>query len=163
MTPWIYKNEFDFEIPNGAFGFVYKIEYIGPVELLQKFGICKTKYIGRKYLTASKTVSKRVLKKDGTKTLKKKKSRVESQWRGYMGSCKPLLADIEKLGMENYRFEILAFAQTKGQVNMMEEFCQMRSGVLIDDSFYNDSIGARGFIGVKITNEFKETLRGIGL
>lgn len=159
MTPWIYKNELDFEVPTGAFGFVYKIEYIGP----KSSSITKTKYIGRKYLTASKTVSKRVSKKDGTKTLKKKKSRVESQWRDYRGSCKPLLQDIEKFGMENYRFEILAFAQTKGQVNMMEEFCQMRAGVLIDDAFYNDSIGARGFIGVKITEEFKTTLRGIGL
>jgi hypothetical protein len=39
----------------------------------------------------------------------------------------------------------------------------MRAGVLIDDAFYNDSIGARGFIGVKITEEFKTTLKGISI
>lgn len=160
---WTYKNQVDFEIPTNAFGFVYKIEFVGEPLLLEQFGISKTKYIGRKYLTASKTVSKRVLKKDGTKTTKKKKSRVESNWRDYMGSCKPLLEDIKRLGSQHYKFEIIAFGETKGQVNFLEEYVQMCERVMIDDSYYNDSIGARGFIGVKFTESFKDILRGIEL
>lgn len=160
---WTYKNQVDFEIPTNAFGFVYKIEFVGKPLLLEQFGINKTKYIGRKYLTASKTVSKRVLKKDGTKTTKKKKSRVESNWRDYMGSCKPLLEDIKRLGSHHYKFEIIAFGETKGQVNFLEEYVQMCERVMIDDSYYNDSVGARGFIGVKFTESFKDILRGIEL
>lgn len=154
---WQYKGSFDFEVPVGAFGFVYRIEQINP-EPDQPFI-----YIGRKYLSRSKTSSKRVSLKNGSKVTKKKKSRVESDWRSYTGSCGPLNESIKRLGKENFKFEILCFANTKGQVNFAEEFVQMRAGVIFDDSFFNDSIGARGFIGVKFTTEFKEILRGINL
>ena len=153
MNHWTYKNQENFEIPEGAFGFVYLIEDLETGR----------KYIGRKYLTQSKISSKRVTKKDGTKTTKKKKSRVESNWQSYMGSCKPLLEEIEKKGKDKFKFEILAFGFTKGQVNFLEEFCQMRAGVIFNDSYYNDSIGARGFIGVKFTDEFKFVLREINI
>lgn len=152
MNHWTYKGSSEFEVPIGAFGFVYLIT--GPDGM---------KYIGRKYLSRSKTSSKRVTLKSGTKVTKKKKSRVESDWVSYTGSCKPLNESIAKLGKENFKFEILCFCETKGQTNLAEEFCQMRAGVLIDDTYYNDSVGARGFIGVKITDSFKETLREINL
>lgn len=157
---WTYKNkpvESISDLPEGAFGFVYLIEKINPSSGE------KSKYIGRKYLTRSKTTSKRVSLKNGTKTTKKKKSRVESDWAAYMGSCKPLLEEIQRLGAEKFKFTILAVGYTKGQVNFLEEYCQMRSGVMVDDSFYNDSIGARGFIGVKFTDEFKSILREISI
>ena len=151
---WTYKDSHQFDIPENAFGFVYLIECLLP-------GQPKSKYLGKKQLTASKIVSKRVLNKVGVKVTKKKKSRVESNWRDYMGSCKPLLEDIKRFGRENYKFTILAFAETKGQLSFLEEYCQMREKVMIDDSYYNDSVGARGFIGVKFTETFKETIRGI--
>lgn len=152
MNHWTYKGSSEFEVPIGAFGFVYLIS--GPDGM---------KYIGRKYLSRAKTSSKRVLLKSGKKVTKKKKSRVESDWMTYTGSCKPLNDKIRELGKENFKFEILCFCETKGQTNLAEEFCQMRAGVLIDDTYYNDSVGARGFIGVKITDSFKETLREINL
>ena len=151
ISHWTYKEQSEFEIPEGAFGFVYQITNL-------QNGM---KYIGRKYLTASKITSKRVSLKSGVKVTKKKKSRVESDWRGYTGACKPLNESISKLGKEKFQFSILAFGFTKGQVNFLEEFCQMRAGVMFDDSYYNDSIGSRGFIGVKFTNEFKEVLKEI--
>lgn len=154
---WQYKGSFDFEVPVGAFGFVYRIEQINP-EPNQPFI-----YIGRKYLSRSKTSSKRVSLKNGSKVTKKKKSRVESDWRSYTGSCGPLNESIKRLGKENFKFEILAFCPTKGSTNFCEEFCQMRAGVMFDERYFNDSVGARGFIGVKFTTEFKEILRGINL
>lgn len=163
MNHWTYKGSSEFEVPIGAFGFVYKIECILSQYELDKLNITKTKYIGRKYLTKSKVSSKRVTLKSGAKVTKKKKSRVESDWMTYTGSCKPLNESISKLGKENFKFEILCFCETKGQTNLAEEFCQMRAGVLIDDSYYNDSVGARGFIGVKLTESFKTTLREINL
>lgn len=150
MNHWTYKNQTEFEIPEGAFGFVYQVTDPNGM-----------KYIGRKYLTQSKTTSKRVLLKNGTKVTKKKKSRVESNWYSYMGSCKPLLERIEQVGKEKFKFEILAFGFTKGQVNFLEEYCQMNAGVMFKDEYYNDSVGARGFIGVKFTDEFKKVLREI--
>jgi hypothetical protein len=149
MNKWIYKGMEDFEIPSGAFGFVYKITS----------RLDGRKYIGRKYLTASKTTSKRVTLKSGIKKTQKKKSRVESNWRDYMGSCKPLLEDINRFGRENYQFEILAFAGTKGQVNFLECFFQMRENVLADDSYYNDAIGSGQFRGVKFDDGFKALLK----
>ncbi|NBU82738.1 MAG: hypothetical protein EBS55_13930, partial [Flavobacteriaceae bacterium] len=71
--------------------------------------------------------------------------------------------DINRLGSQHYKFEIIAFGETKGQVNFLEEYVQMCERVMIDDSYYNDSIGARGFIGVKFTESFKDILRGIEL
>lgn len=148
-THWNYRGESDFEIPEGSFGFVYKITST----------LDGRKYIGRKYLSAAKTTSKRVLLKSGLKVTKKKKSRVESQWHNYMGSCKPLLEEIAKLGKENFKFEILAFATTKGQVNFLECFFQMRANVLGDDSYFNDAIGSGQFRGVKFDEDFKNMLR----
>lgn len=145
---WKYKGSEDFELPDGSFGFIYKIT-----------GPDGRKYIGRKYLTASKTTSKRVTLKTGVKVTKKKKSRVESNWKDYMGSCKPLLEDIKRLGSENFEFEILAFAQTKGQVNFLECYFQMRANVLGDDSYYNDAIGSGQFRGVKFDQAFKDMLK----
>jgi len=147
---WKYKGSEDFELPDGSFGFIYKIT-----------GPDGRKYIGRKYLTAAKTTSKRVTLKTGVKVTKKKKSRVESNWKDYMGSCKPLLEDIKRLGSENFEFEILAFAQTKGQVNFLECYFQMRANVLGDDSYYNDAIGSGQFRGVKFDQAFKDFLRSV--
>lgn len=147
---WKYKGSEDFELPDGSFGFIYKIT-----------GPDGRKYIGRKYLTAAKTTSKRVTLKTGVKVTKKKKSRIESNWKDYMGSCKPLLEDIKRLGSENFEFEILAFAQTKGQVNFLECYFQMRANVLGDDSYYNDAIGSGQFRGVKFDQAFKDFLRSV--
>jgi len=151
QTHWTYKGSSEFDIPDGAFGFIYQIRSL----------IDGKKYIGKKFLTAAKTTRKQVLKKDGTKTLKKKKSRVESNWCVYMGSCKPLIADIEKFGKENYQFEIICFGFTKGQVNFAEEFIQMKAGVIFDDDYFNESVGPGRYRGIRFTDEFKKLLKNI--
>lgn len=163
MSHWTYNNSAEFEVPLGSFGFVYRIECILPLEEQRNLGITKNKYIGRKYLTAAKTTSKRVTLKTGEKVTKKKKTRVESDWTQYMGSCKPLLEDIAKYGKSAFTFEICSFAKTKGQVNFLECFFQMRANVLGDDSYYNDAIGSGQFRGVKFDGEFKDLLRGINI
>lgn len=150
---WTYKNQEEFEIPEGSFGFIYRITDLET----------DRKYIGRKYLSRSKTVSKRVLKKDGTKVTKKKKSRVESEWQSYMGSCKPLLEEISKKGKDKFKFEILSFAKTKGQVNFLECLIQMKCDVLTNDAYYNDAIGSGQFRGVRIDQEFKNILKDLML
>lgn len=69
VSHWQYRGSFDFEVPIGAFGFIYLIE--------QKFpgaDTTKYRYIGRKYLTAAKTTTKKVLLKSGLKKTQKKKA-----------------------------------------------------------------------------------------
>lgn len=148
---WTYKEKEEFEIPSGSFGFVYKITS----------KIDGRKYIGRKYLTASKTTSKRVTLKTGIKKTKKVKSRVESNWKDYMGSCKPLLEDIKKSGKENFTFEIICFCPTKGQTNMCEIIYQIKCDVLIDDTYYNNSIGSGQFRNLKITSDFIDLIKSM--
>ena len=155
VSHWQYRGTHDFEVPIGAFGFIYSIEQIDPTPGT------KYKYIGRKYLTASKTTTKKVLLKSGVKKTQKKKSRVESGWRDYTGSCIPLNAQIEKLGKEAFKFEILEFSKTKGQCNFLEVFFQMRANVLGDDSYFNDAVGSGMFRGVKFDNDFKKLLSEI--
>jgi hypothetical protein len=146
MNNWLYRGMSIEEPPEGAAGFVYRITNLDDGR----------KYVGRKYLETVKRT-----KVEG-KT-RRKVVRKESNWRSYCGSCKPLLEQIKKLGRDFFRFEILAFGYTRGQVNFLEENIQHRLNVLTDDTYYNDSIGARGFIGVKIDAQFKEIISGIAL
>jgi hypothetical protein len=62
MSNWTYKGTENFEIPSDAFGFVYRITS----------KLDGRKYIGRKYLKASKITSNRVKLKNGSKVIKKK-------------------------------------------------------------------------------------------
>lgn len=152
MNHWKYKGNSEFEVPEGAFGFVYLIS-----------GPDGRKYIGRKYLSRAKTSTKRVLLKSGIKVTKKKKSRVESDWMTYAGSCKPLLESISQLGKENFQFVILGFGFTRGQVNFMEIVCQIKVDVMIDPNYYNDAVGSGQFRAIKFSDQFKEVLKEIEL
>ena len=72
---WIYNNAELTEIPEKAIGFVYEITNITNGK----------KYIGKKLFHFSKLIQK---------NLKKKKVKVESNWRAYTGSNDQLNADI---------------------------------------------------------------------
>jgi hypothetical protein len=146
---WVYKEEVDFEVPDGAFGFVYRIVNTQTGK----------KYIGKKKL--SKTVSKTAKKKDGTKSLRKKKVVSESNWRAYMGSCQDLLNDISVLGKSYFTFEVLGWAFSQGQLSYLEEYVQFRTNAILDESYYNDSIGARGYIGLKKEDRFLQQVLSI--
>lgn len=138
---WIYKNEKLVTPPENAFGFVY--------EITNK--ITNRVYIGRKYLGTTRKV-----KVKGS--TRRKIIRGESNWAVYTGSCIPLNEDIKKYGKDKFKFEILIFGETKGQTNMAEETIQHCRKVLFNDSYYNDSIGSRKFMSVKLTEEFKKRL-----
>jgi hypothetical protein len=123
---WLYEEKL-FDDPTGYYGFVYEIT-------CHENG---KKYIGRKYFTMSKT---RQVK------LKKKRSRVESDWREYWGSSKYLLADIEKYGQEKFTRRIIRLCKTRGECNYWEAKLQFENNVLqatFDNSepaYYNENI-----------------------
>lgn len=147
MSHWLYENKIVTEAPDNFFGFVYLITNLTNGK----------KYIGRKYFGTSRRV--KVAGKKRRKVVRK-----DSNWREYTGSSKTLLADIDKLGKKSFRFSILAYGKTKGEVNYIEENIHHRLHVSCDDSYYNDCIGPRRFANVKLqdsTRNFLDNLVGV--
>lgn len=117
---WYHNNE-EFVDAGAWYGFIYEITN----KLTGK------KYIGRKYFTEAKT---RQVK------LKKKRTRVESNWREYWGSSKSLTEDIAKYGVENFSRKILMLCTTRGNTNYWEAKFLFDNNVLLSDNYYNDWI-----------------------
>lgn len=119
-TPWIYNNLPFTEVPDDAFGFIYCITHLPTGK----------KYIGRKYFTKAKIQQK-------TKTKKKKKLRVVSDWETYYGSSAELLEDIQKFGKDQFKREILRLCKKRGETNYYETHFIITMGALLSDQFYN--------------------------
>lgn len=120
--PWLYDGtEFTSEMIGDSYGFVYLITN----EIDQK------KYVGKKLFWSSKT-----------KTVKKKKKRfkVESDWADYYGSNKELQEDVERLGADNFKREILRLCRSKGECSYYEAKLQFEKDVLTSDEYYNSWI-----------------------
>jgi hypothetical protein len=121
---WIYNNKPLEEIPENAYGYVYLITNT----------ITGRKYIGKKLFWFRKT---KILKG------KKKRLKVESDWKDYWSSSDELKADIEKLGINNFSREILHICPNKGLCNYLEAKEQMVRCVLETDQYYNSQVQCR--------------------
>jgi len=117
---WHHNNN-EFVDAGDWYGFIYEITN----------NLTGKKYIGRKYFTEAKT---RQVKG------KKKRTRVESNWRDYWGSSKSLLEDINKYGVENFSRKILMLCPTRGNTNYWEAKLQFDNNVLLEDNYYNEWI-----------------------
>ena len=67
----------------------------------------------------------------------------DDKWKTYRSSCKSLIADIDKLGINNFKFEIIAAATSKNELNYLELERQIIEGAIIKDSY-------NGWVSVKI-------------
>lgn len=141
---WVYKGTILETPPETSYGFVYRVIN----------NITGQMYIGRKYFGKTRRI-----KRKGK--VNRKVVRSESDWRTYTGSNEQLNKDIESLGKENFTFEILIMGETKGTVNFFEETLQHKFMVLIDNNYYNNSIGSRKFMSVKLSEESKKNLMEI--
>lgn len=146
MSHWIYGNKKLTEIPDGAFGFVYRITNLKTDE----------RYIGKKFFHTKRRI-KRKNKKNRKVVIK------ESNWKSYTGSNDQLNGDIERHGKENFKFEILAIGYTKGQVNYCEELVQYKTNALIDPKYLNNSIGSRRYLNMQITERFRDSIDNMEL
>lgn len=117
---WYFKGDPLIEIPEGALGFVYLITCLQT----------DRKYVGRKLLKFQRRK-------------KKKRTLVESDWRTYWGSCEELKKDIELLGPDQFRRDILLFCYSKNQLNYFEAAYQFAYGVLLSNEWYNKLIAVR--------------------
>jgi ribosome maturation factor RimP len=130
-NPWTYKGEiFNSLDIEDYFGFVYLITN----------KLNNRKYIGRKYFFSFRTPKG-----------KKRKVKLESDWKKYYGSCPELKEDIKKFNKENFKREILSLHKTKGKTNFEETKQLFLNNVLIeslDDGtplYYNSNILSRYF------------------
>jgi hypothetical protein len=121
------------ELPEECVGFVYLITNLTN----------DRKYIGKKLAKFSKTTYKTVQLKNGTKKKKKIRSKIDSDWQEYFGSSKELLADVEKLGKENFKREILYYCCSKAECSYIEAREQFDRKVLESTDYYNGQISVR--------------------
>ena len=124
---WTYKNKEVIEIPEEFIGFVYLITNTTN----------DRKYIGKK-LTQFKR-SKKPLKGK----VNKRRYTVESDWQDYYGSSDNLSADVELLGKEKFKREILFWCSSKSELSYIEAREQFTHKVLESKQWYNGHIRVR--------------------
>ncbi len=130
---WFHNNIEVTELPEDCVGFVYLITNL----------TSNRKYIGKKLAKFSKTSYKTVTLKNGTKKKKKIKSKVDSDWLDYYGSSIELNKDVELLGEDNFRREILFFCKSKAECSYIEAREQFTRRVLETTDYYNGQISVR--------------------
>jgi hypothetical protein len=123
---WLYKGKEieDSDIPAKAQGFIYLITYLPTNQ----------KYIGRKLLTKAhrRQKNKKIIR-----------TRVESDWREYWSSSPDVKQLVEEKGADNFVREILVFADTKGQLNYLEEKFLYCVGALESEVWLNSNIRSK--------------------
>jgi hypothetical protein len=130
---WYYENQLVNELPEDCIGFVYIITNL----------TSQRKYIGKKLAKFSKTTYKTVKLKNGNKKKKKIRQKVDSDWREYYGSSPELTKDVEQLGAENFKREILFYCNSKAECSYIEAREQFSRRVLESDDYYNGHIQVR--------------------
>ena len=130
---WIYKNEIVETLPDDCIGFVYLIVNKANSRM----------YIGKKLAKFSRTTTKTVTLKNGTKKKKKVRSKIDSDWKEYYGSSNELTKDIETFGKENFTREILFYCKSKAECSYIEAREQFSRKVLESDDYYNNNIMCR--------------------
>lgn len=130
---WLYNKKEVKELPEDCVGYVYIITNTTN----------NRKYIGKKLAKFSKTRTKTVTLKNGKKKKKKIRSKVDSDWRDYYGSSKELNNDVETLGTENFKREILFYCKSKAECSYIEAREQFTRKVLESTDYYNNNIMVR--------------------
>lgn len=130
---WLFENAQIEALPEDCVGFVYLITNL----------VSGRKYIGKKLAKFSKTTYKVVKLKNGNKKRKKIRSKIDSDWLTYYGSNDELNKDIQTLGQENFKREILYYCNSKAQCSYIEAREQFRHQVLESDAYYNGQISVR--------------------
>jgi hypothetical protein len=130
---WLFESTLVETLPEDCVGFVYLITNT----------VSGRKYIGKKLAKFSKTTYKVVKLKNGTKKKKKIRSKIDSDWLTYYGSNDELNKDVQTLGIENFKREILYYCTSKAQCSYIEAREQFRHQVLESDAYYNGQISVR--------------------
>jgi len=121
---WLYDNSPLEIVPENAYGYVYLITNT----------VTGRKYIGKKLFWFRRTKQVKG---------KKKRIKVESDWRDYWSSSDEVKKDVETFGPDKFIREILHICPNKGSCNYLEAREQMDRRVLETDGYYNGQIQCR--------------------
>lgn len=124
---WYYNNEPFDETPEEFQGFVYLITEIDT----------NKKYIGKKNFWKPKTLPITKKRKRRVRT------RVESDWKAYVGSSDKVIHLVESRGIDQFKREILHLCKTKGEMSYYEAKLQFQYDVLLSDEYFNEFIGCK--------------------
>jgi len=130
---WFYKEEIVKELPEECVGFVYIITNT----------VSGRMYVGKKLARLKTTRYKMHTQKNGKKVRKKIRGAVASDWQEYYGSSDQLNRDVELLGRDQFRREILYYCRSKAECNYIEAREQFTRKVLESDQYYNGHIRVR--------------------
>lgn len=121
---WLTENVDDLD--SKSFGFVYQITNLESGR----------KYLGKKRLKFTRR--KKVTGRKNRKTVIK-----DSDWKDYTGSCDALNEDIDRLGKEKFKFEILKWCRSSGECNYWETKLIFENDALLDDTYYNTWVSCK--------------------
>ena len=124
---WYYNGKEFSETPNDYTGFVYLITEVDTGK----------KYIGKKNFYRPKILPK------NSKRTRRKRVKIESDWRSYFGSSEQVQRLIEEKGESNYKREILRLCKSKGEMSYYEAKLQFENDVLLSEEYYNEFIGCK--------------------
>jgi hypothetical protein len=130
---WLYENQTVETLTEDCVGFVYLITNISTGRM----------YIGKKLAKFSKTTQRTVKLKNGNKRKKKIRTKVDSDWRDYYGSSPELTRDVEQLGKQHFKREILYYCKSKAECSYIEAREQFSRRVLESADYYNGHIQVR--------------------
>lgn len=95
------------------------------------------KYIGKKQMKSVKKMAPLKGKKN------KRHKEVETDWKEYTSSSNDVNIDIQQLGKDNFKFEIIRLCDSKFELAYYEAKLQFDNDVLLKDGFYNGIINCR--------------------
>jgi hypothetical protein len=121
---WIYNNQDLLIIPDTAIGFVYLITDT----INEKY------YIGKKLFHSSKTIQK---------NKKKKRIKVESDWKSYYGSNQILQNVVKENDVYSFTREILHICYSKSECSYLEAKEQFARDVILSPNYYNDWVSCK--------------------
>ena len=130
---WLFESQEISELPEDCAGFVYIITN----------QVTGRRYIGKKLAKFRKTTYRMVKLKNGRKKRQKIRGTIESDWQTYYGSSPELTQDVQKLGPENFRREILYYCRSRAECSYIEAREQFARKVLESDEYYNGHIQVR--------------------
>ena len=124
---WTFEGTEIIDIPENVIGFVYLITnttngrmYIG--KKLAKFKRSRAPLKGRR---------------------NRRRYTVESDWQDYYGSSDELTIDVNRLGVEHFKREILFYCKSKSELSYVEAREQFSRKVLETRDYYNGYIRVR--------------------